>query len=101
MATGMIQMVFSGEAGIVSALHEHVQAQMPRTAHGAVKYQTKLKENMDGVTARLSVEVPPEFFDELFGQGWRPDAGQQTGSMAGHNVGSLVDRYSIDYRGSR
>lgn len=102
MAAGMIQMVFSGEAGTVSALLEHMQVLMPRTPHGVVKYQTKLKENADGVTARLSMEVPPEFFDELFGQGWRSDAGAPTGNVAGHNDdGGQVDRYRIDYRGSR
>lgn len=39
MSTGMMQMVFSGEAATVSALHDHVLEKMPRGPYGAVKYQ--------------------------------------------------------------
>jgi hypothetical protein len=98
----MIQIVYSGEARTVSALHEYMQTLMPRTPHGTVKFQSKMKENADGVTARLSLEVPPEFFDELFGQGWRSDAGAPTSNVAGHNGdGGQINRYRIDYRSNR
>lgn len=100
--SGMIQLVLSGEAGTVSALHEHIQALMPRTPHGTVKFQSKMKENADGVTARLSLEVPPEFFDELCGQGWRSAGTSSVGKSNNDNPVDAADgRYIIDYRGSR
>ncbi|KAA0895467.1 hypothetical protein [Oryzomonas rubra] len=102
MPGGMIQMVFSGEASVVSALHDHVQSKMPRGPHGAVKYQTRLKENADGVTARMSVEVPLEFFDEFLGDGWRPTGTVPLDSATCNEPdGKPIGRYLTDYLGSK
>lgn len=95
-------MVFSGEAGAVNALHNHIQTKIPHGAHGAVKYQTRLKENSDGVTARMSIEVPPEFFDDLLGKEWR----SADISLGGETTKSGTDessagRYKINYRSGR
>ncbi|NTV48119.1 MAG: hypothetical protein HGB32_03620 [Geobacteraceae bacterium] len=102
MPAGMIQMVFSGEAGVVNALHDHVQAKMPRGQHGAVKYQTRLKENADGVTARLSVEVPPGFFDDFLGKEWRPTGTAPSDGTSSNDPGCRpTGRYTIDYIGGK
>jgi hypothetical protein len=98
----MLQIVFSGEAGAVNALHAHVLSRMPKGPHGAIKHQTRLKENVDGVTARLSLEVPPEFCDVLFGNDWRSAGMASAGGTTDIDTSAApADRYKIDYRGGR
>ena len=99
MPTGMIQMVFSGEAGAVNALHNYVMTKIPHGPHGAVKYLSRLKENSDGVTARMSIEVPPEFFDDFLGKEWRSAGISLAGETANNGSNdSSAGRYQINYR---
>lgn len=67
MTDGMLQIRFSGQTSLVRRIYDRLSARMPRGPRGGHLHRCGLKENSDGVTARLYVELPPELYAELFG----------------------------------
>lgn len=67
MSEGMLQIRFSGQTSLVRRIYDRLSARMPRGPRGGMAHRCGIKENGDGVTARLYVELPPELYAELFG----------------------------------
>lgn len=67
MTEGMLQIRFSGQISLVKRIYDRLSIRMPRGPRGGHLHRCGLKENTDGVTARLYLELPPELYGEMFG----------------------------------
>lgn len=66
MSEGMLQIRFSGQSALVRRIYNRLSVVMPRGPRGGFLHRCGIRENCDGVTARLYVELPPELYAELF-----------------------------------
>lgn len=67
MSEGMLQIRFSGQISLVRRIYDRLSSRIPRGPRGGMSHRCGIKENGDGVTARLYVELPPELCADLFG----------------------------------
>lgn len=83
MSEGMLQIRFSGQISLVRRIYIRLSARMPRGPRGGFLHRCGLKENGDGVTARLYVELPPELYADLFSN---PSASSTTVPMVSSDL---------------
>lgn len=85
MTEGMLQIRFSGQTSLVRRIYDRLSTRIPRGPRGGMAHRCGIKENGDGVTARLYVELPPELYAEMFGD---PAASSVDPAMTTPMVGS-------------
>lgn len=78
MSEGLLQIRFTGQISLVRRIYDRLSTQIPRGPRGGHLHRCGLKENSDGVTARLYLELPPELYGELFGDPAASPAGPVT-----------------------
>lgn len=94
MSEGMLQIRFSGQTSLVRRIYDRLSTRIPRGPRGGMAHRCGLKENTDGVTARLYMELPPELYGELFGD---PAAGPAGPATTTAMVGSdrIANAYEV------
>ncbi|ACD95166.1 hypothetical protein [Trichlorobacter lovleyi] len=82
---GMLQIRFSGQISLVRRIYDRLSVRIPRGPRGGFRHRCGIKENSDGVTARLYVDLPPELYADLFAD---PAASPQKQAKTTLQVGS-------------
>jgi hypothetical protein len=90
---GMLQIRFSGQINLVKRIYERLTAKMPRGPRGGHLHRCGLKENSDGVTATLHVELPPELYANLFSD---PSASSATAPMVSNALIINAEAVELD-----